>query len=578
MIDENDVIIYIGKAKRLDKRVSQYFLRPQSGKVATMVSNVSRFETIITANEKEALILESNLIKEHLPRFNVLLKDDSHYPYIALRKSGNDPYLRIARKVSDPKNYAYFGPYPNSSSAYRIIDLLNKIFPLRKCKNIPSTPCLYYHLNQCLAPCINEIEPSVYQNLIKQIESFLNGNDSEIKAEIRTKMYAASESLNFESAHEYKLQLEAIEQIMAKQTVDLKEKIDRDIFAYSVRDNYFALAVLVYRSGLLLGKELYVVEQFGSESDQFANLITQYYGSHPLPDEIIIGSEKIANELRPFLETSIIAPKQGDKVVMVLNAQENAAQGLDEHFLTARLSDDNLALLNELGELLHINTPYRIDIFDIAHLQGEAPLGAAVVYINGEPVKRMYRRYNISKQNAGNDIGSLDEVLTRRYKRIKEENQPLPDLIIVDGGIAHVNAALNALNNLDLDVTVAGLVKDEKHQTKALLSPHGEVVELDTRSPLFFFLMRMQDEVHRYVITFHRRKRRKKAFKSILDDIKGLGRKRQQIIRSAYPTLQALQKASVEELSQLIPENVAKALYEKVQSVTPKDTKELNAY
>ncbi len=566
MYDEQNVIIYIGKAKNLKKRVAQYFLRPQSGKVAAMVSKVVHFDTIITSNEVEALILEMNLIKEHLPRYNVLLKDDSHYPYIAIRKKGNDPYLRIVRKADKPKEYKYFGPFPNSSSAYQIVDLLNKIFPLRKCKNIPKTPCLYYHMGQCLAPCINEINKDVYDELINKIERFLSGGDSEIKGEITQKMLQASEEMRYEAALEYKKILAAIENVTAKQSVESQVKINRDIFAYAKRDGYFALAVLVFRQGLLLGKELYIVEEFESNNEQAANLITQYYLSRPLPNEIIVGNKEVAKKITPFLDVAISVPQLGEKQDLIRLAQENAVHGLDEHFLTARLSDDNLSLLEELGDHLQIPTPYRIDLFDNAHLQGSNPVGVAVIYINAEPVKAMYRKYHISKANAGNDVGAMKEVLSRRYTRIKEENEPLPNLIIVDGGIGQVNAAVEVLKNLELAIPVAGLFKDDKHQTKGLINETGEEINLNIKSPLFFLLMRMQDEVHRYAITFHRQLRKKKVFTSILDDIPGLGKKRQQIIRSAYPTMTDLKKASVSELSQLIPHQVAINLYNKLQN------------
>ncbi len=296
MHDKNDVIIYIGKAKNLKKRVSQYFLRPQSGKVMKMVSEVDYFETIITSNEKEALILEMNLIQTHYPKFNVLLKDDKHYPYIAIKK-GHDPYLMIKRNNKD-KNYRYFGPFPNSSAAYDMVDLLNKLFPLRKCKTLPNSPCLYYHLNQCLAPCINkDIDEREYDKIFDDINSFLSGNNKE--------------KLNFELAQSYKKVLESIEHINTKQTVELNDKIDRDIFAFATREKYFALSCLIFRNGLLLGKEHFVVELFNTPLEMFENLISQYYSKHPLPKEVVINFKEVIDDLNDLYDTNFVMASKG---------------------------------------------------------------------------------------------------------------------------------------------------------------------------------------------------------------------------------------------------------------------------
>jgi len=564
MYNALDKVIYVGKAKNLKKRVSQYFLRPQVGKVKRMVSEVVRFETIQTATEKEALLLEINLIREHYPPFNILLKDGKSYPYIAIYKK-NDPYLRIMYKDKDP-SFRYYGPYPSSSSCFEIINLLNKLFPLRKCKTIPPTPCLYYHLGQCLAPCINKIEESEYQSMLDEIASFLDGKDTKKRKEIESLMIKEAENLNFEKAAEYKKILDSIDHIISHQNIEQKDKLDRDVFAISTRDGYLSLGVLLYRKGKLLGKDLFVVEEFDDIKEQVTNMIGQYYLSHPLPNEIIVSIKEIASILSLALSTKVICPIKGNKLELVNLALKNAKTGLDEHFLTARLEDDQISLLEQLGKILNINTPYRIELFDNSHIQGSSPVGAMVCFINGQKAKKMYRKYHIEHEEKRDDYASMREVIKRRYSRLKEENEDYPDLIIVDGGLGQINACKEALESIGVNIPFVGLYKNDKHQTEGLMSSEGEIYIIEQGSPLFFMLMRMQDEVHRYAITFHKQLRSKSMLTSILDNIPGLGAKRKQIIYQRFPSLSSLKDASLEELEQIIPSEVALALYNKIHN------------
>ena len=557
-------VIYVGKAKNLQKRVSQYFLRPQVGKVKRMVNEVDHFEIIETSTEKEALLLEINLIRKHYPPFNILLKDGKSYPFIALYKK-NDPYLRILYKDNDP-NYKYYGPYPSSSSCYEIINLLNKLFPLRKCKNIPLTPCLYYHLGQCLAPCINKISEEDYQNMISQITAFLDGKDTSKRKEIESLMLKESENLNFEKAAEYKKILDSIDHIISHQSIEQKDKIDRDVFAFTTRDCYLAIAILLYRKGKLLGKDLFVVEQFDDIKEQVTNLIAQYYLSHPLPKEIIVSYKEIASILSLALSTKVICPSKGNKLELINIALKNAKTGLDEHFLTARLEDDQLSLLEQLGRTLNIDTPYRIELFDNSHLQGSSPVGAMVCFINGQKAKKMYRKFHIEHEEKRDDFASMKEVITRRYSRLKEEKQAFPDLIIVDGGLGQIRACEEALSLVGVNIPFVGLYKNDKHQTEGLMNVNGEIYLVEQGTPLFFMLMRMQDEVHRYAITFHKQVRSKSMLTSILDQIPGLGQKRKQLIQARFNSLSALKDASLEELSQIIPSDVALLLYNKIHN------------
>ena len=563
MHDKDDNIIYVGKAKDLFKRVSQYFLRPQSGKVFKMVQNVDYFETIITANEKEALVLEMNLIQKYYPRYNILLKDGSHYPYIALKKKG-DPILQIKRNDKD-KNYDYFGPFPNSGAAFQTISLLNKVFPIRKCQTLPSTTCLYYHLGQCLGPCVNKIDDATFEQMREDIKSFMRGNNQKQKAEIKEKMLKASENLEFETANEYKKILDAIEHINVQQNVENSDKKDRDIFAFSSRQGYLALAVLSYRKGLLLGKQVFTVEEFGDNEEQVADLILQFYQKYPTPSEVVINNNTVIDLLNDLLDATVTNVTKGKVHELIINSKENADNALDEYFLSARLDSNKLEMLEELGQIIDIPTPLHIELFDNSHIQGAFPVGAMVAFINGEPAKKLYRRFLINHEESRDDLASMKEVVYRHYKRLVDEEKKLPDLLLVDGGLNQINAAALALLEAGANVPLFGLYKNDKHQTSGLIDGSGKTYELNNKN-LFFMLTRMQDEVHRFAINFHKEKRNKGMRTSILDDIPGLGEKRKEMLLRAYQDLNSLKNASIEEFSQILPDEVARALYNKLHN------------
>ena len=561
MHDKDDKIIYIGKAKDLYKRVSQYFLRPQVGKVAKMAFEAEYFETIITNNEKEALILEMNLIQTHYPKFNILLKDGSHYPYIGLKKTGY-PYLQIKRNTKD-KTFEYFGPFPRSTSAYETIDLCNKIYPLRKCNHIPGTACLYYHLGQCLAPCINKVSAETENHIREEVKSFLRGNNSDVKAELTKKMLAASEACDYENAKEYKSLIDSISHINIPQNMESNDKKDRDIFAFSSREGYLSLAVLLFRKGALLDKKVYIVEEFDNNEEQVADLILQFYQKVPLPQEVVINNETVVDLLSDLIDANIFSISKGKLHDLVLTAKQNANNALDEYFLSARLDDDKLALLEELGKIINIETPLRIELFDNSHLQGSSPVGAVVVFINGEPAKKLYRKYKIEHEEARDDLKSMQEIVFRRYSRLKEENKEMPNLILVDGGLNQILAADKSLKEVGVNINLFGLVKNNKHQTAGLMDINGNVFNIENKN-IFFMLTRMQDEVHRFAITFHQSLRNKSMKVSILDGVKGLGAKRRELINKAYPDINLLKEATIEELSQLLPKDVAEELFNKL--------------
>ena len=561
MYDKNDTIIYVGKAKDLYNRVSQYFLRPQIGKVAKMASEAEYFDTIIVNNEKESLVLEMNLIQTHYPKFNILLKDGSHYPYIAIKKKG-DPFLSIKRNDKD-KSFDYFGPFPNSSSAYKMISLMNKIFQTRKCQHIPSSPCLYYHLGQCLAPCINKIDEEVYKELREKMKAFLKGDNKDIIAELKEKISIAAENLEFENAAEYKKLLDSIIHINTSQNVEVSDHVDRDIFAYSSKNGYLSIAIQLYRNGRLLDKKTYIVEEFDDNEQQVGELITQFYSTHPLPKEIIINSDTIVEFLNNFLEVNAYSVSKGKFYDMVLAAKQNANNALDEYFLTARLDDNKLQMLEEIGETLNIPTPFHIELFDNSHIQGSYPVGAMVAFVNGEKAKKLYRKFKIEHSESRDDLASMKEIIARHYLRSKNENRKMPDLILVDGGLIQIEAALAALESIDVSIPVFGLYKNDKHQTEGVIDKSGNTYSF-TNKAIFFLLTRMQDEVHRFAISFHQTLRGKAMTTSIFDGIKGLGKKRQEILLKAYPDISLLKEASINELEQLLPKDVALSVFEKL--------------
>ena len=560
MKDASDAIIYIGKAKSLKKRVSQYFLRPQEGKVLAMVTHVDHFDFILVHNEKEAFILEMNLIQTHYPRYNIMMMDNSHYPYIAVRK--DDARLTLTRNTKDKRNF-YFGPFPNGGDAKRTIQILDAIYPTRKCRTLPKKPCLYYSLHQCMAPCIHSISEERYADLYAKVKRFLDGNTEEAIALLKERMVKAAEEMRYEDAGEYKKMIDAIRATTAKQTAEINnDKTSRDIIGYAEREGYRSVAILTYRRGMLLGKQTQVFGAFGDIEEQLAEFLASYYAANQAPSEILCRVPGIAEELAAYDEAiKVVAPKEGRLADLVDMAALNARQGLDAHFMSARLEDDKLGLLNELGDLLNIGTPYRIELFDNSHLQGAEAVGALVVFVNGMPNKKMYRKYRLAEENAGDDYHSMKEVAYRRYNRLKEEGQPFPELLLVDGGLPQIHAALEGLDAADVTLNVFGLYKNDKHQTEGLIDRDGNTYPLDAKSPLFFLLMRMQDEVHRFAITYHKERRSKAMTRSIYDGIPGIGEKRKEQLRKHYPTLEDLKRASVEELTQILTKDIAASLY-----------------
>ncbi|NLB48269.1 MAG: excinuclease ABC subunit C [Erysipelotrichia bacterium] len=414
-----------------------------------------------------------------------------------------------------------------------------------------------------LAPCINQIDVEVSQKIRDQAKDFLKSNNQKVIAAIKEKMLLASAEMDYESAAEYKKMLAAIEHINIKQNIEVFDNKDRDIFAYTTREGYLSLGVLLFRKGTLFDKKTYIVEQFASEDEQVANLILQFYQKVPLPQEVIINNKGVITLLDGLLDAKVYRVTRGKLIDLTLTAKQNADNAIDEYFLSARLDADKLSLLEKLGELLNIKTPLRIELFDNSHLQGSSPVGALVVFINGEPAKKLYRKYKIEHGHARDDLKSMEEIVYRRYLRLKNERQVFPDLILVDGGLNQISAAHKSLKKIKVNIPLYGLVKNNKHQTSGLMDQKGRLYPIEDKN-LFFLLTRMQDEVHRFAITFHKSLRSKKMKSSLLDGIKGLGSKRKEMLNKAYPDINLLKQASIEQLNQLLPKEVALALYAKL--------------
>lgn len=562
MFDKDNQIIYVGKAKNLKNRVSQYFLRPQNGKVAAMVSNVDHFETIVTQNEAEAFLLEYNLIHKYLPKYNILLKDDAHYPYIALRKKGI-PEVKILRKTND-KNYQYFGPYPKASNAREIVDLLNQLFPLKKCHILPKKPCLYYHLGTCLGFCVKEIEDETNKNLLNEVKEFLEGKTYSKELELKRKIKENSENLNFEAAKNYKAILDAIVALKTNQSIELNKDIDADFFAFITRENYICMSLFVYRNGALLGKDSFIFEVFENDIENVSEIIFQYYQKNIAPKKIVVFNEELQEKLSNVFENVVIG-KTKSYLDILNRILINCEKYMQDYFLSARLNDDKIDVLENLQKLTNLSKfPRYIELFDNSHISGADAVSVSVAYINGEPCKKLYRKYKLSNVNTQSDVDNMKEILSRKLKNFKENNSELPDLFLMDGGITQVNAASEIIDQFGLEIPVFGLYKNDKHQTEGLINNDGEKVVIDRKSKLFMLLTSMQNEVHRFAITFFRKSHLKNYKKDVLDDIKGLGKARKALIYETYENINDLYKADLNELCQLLPKEVAEKLFAKL--------------
>ncbi|CAH1212161.1 UvrABC system protein C [Paenibacillus auburnensis] len=613
MKNEEGTIIYVGKAKVLKNRVRSYFTGSHNGKTQRLVANIVDFEYIVTSSNMEALILECNLIKKHMPRYNVLLKDDKTFPYLKITNEAH-PRLEVTRRVLKDKA-KYFGPYPNSYAAQQTKKLLDRMYPLRKCGVMPKEVCLYYHMGQCLAPCEKEVPKSAYDEITRDIASFLGGGHEAVKKDLQQKMQEAAEELYFERAKELRDQIIHIDALMEKQKINTADTKDRDVFGYAVDKGWMCVQILYMRQGKMIQRHSSAFPFYGEAYSDFMSYVTQYYSDNPaLPQEILLpeavseGTEKpsgataaaavtagrlaaamdgedAGGELEPaeqdaeheaaaaeaaavgtvdaaggaaalqeWLGVKVLVPQRGLKKQMVGMACQNSRVALDEKFrLIERDEERTSGAAFGLGQSLGLESLNRIEAFDNSNIQGTNPVSAMVVFIDGKPARKEYRKYKVRTVQGPDDYETMREVIRRRYERVLKEDLPQPDLIVVDGGKGQISSAIDILQNeLGLYIPVCGLVKDDKHKTAQLLiGDSAEPVPLARDSQEFYLLQRIQDEVHRFAITFHREQRGKSMVTSKLDSIPGIGEKRRKLLLKHFGSLKKIKEASIEDFRPL---------------------------
>ena len=571
MKDKNGVIIYVGKAKNLKRRVSSYFNRVQTGKTLMLVNDIVDFEYIVTSTELESLILEITLIKKYDPKYNILLRDDKSYPYIELT---NDKYptINVVRNLNRRKNKnksKFFGPYPNVTAAKRTVEIINRVYPLRKCKNLGKDLCLYYHIGECLGYCkMDKVDQNEVDKMKSDITSFLNGNKDIIAKKIEKDMNKASEELNYEKALELKKMLDDINITLSKQRIDLNRRDSFDLFGYSLIDNYLSIQIFFIRDGILFGHHSDIVNTYGEIEEDLLEYIIKYYDKgNIIPKEIFVPEIIDNNLLEEYLNTRVSIPKKGDIKNLINLACSNAKDVLNEKIENIKRNDDmRLDAVKELEKALNMDKVYRIETFDNSHLFGTFYVGGMVVFENFLPNKNEYRKFKISV-DVKDDLSAMKEVLYRRYYRVLMDNLERPDLIIVDGGELQINAAKEIIDSLNLNIRIVGLKKDDKHRTSSLIDEDLKEIKIDNKSNLFLFLTRIQDEVHNYAISYHRSIKSKGMFASLLEGAPKIGEVRKKELLKKYGSLKKLKEASIEELEEILGKSVANEFYNYLRSI-----------
>lgn len=589
MHDENDHIIYVGKAISLKNRVRQYFQssRNKGVKIEQMVTHIRRFEYIVTDSELEALVLECNLIKEHHPKYNTMLMDDKAYPFIKV--TANEPYPRVllARKMLKDKA-RYFGPFTSSQAVRDTIDLLHKLYHIRSCnRNLPKDtgkerPCLNYHIKQCDAPCQGYISQEEYGKSVNEVIRFLNGNYDGILKELEEKMDAASEALEFEKAIEYRELLNSVKKIAQKQKITDSSGEDRDILAVATEGEDAVVQVFFIRGGRLIGREHFYlrIQKEEPKADILDSFIKQYYAGTPFIPGVLMVQEELEDTklIEEWLsakrggKVDLRVPKKGTKEKLVELAANNAKMVLakDKERLK-REEGRTIGAVKEIEKLIHVPDIYRMEAYDISNTNGFESVGSMVVYERGKPKRNDYRKFKIKGIKGADDYGSMREVLTRRFKhglKEREESKELggftvfPDLILMDGGKGQVNVALEVLDELHLKIPVCGMVKDDHHRTRGLYYQNEEI-PIDRSSEAFRLVTRIQDEAHRFAIEYHKQLRGKGQVHSILDDIEGIGPARRKDLMRSFSSLEEIKAASVEELAKIpsMNEKAAESVY-----------------
>lgn len=563
MKDVNGTIIYVGKAKKLKNRVNQYFMGAHDYKTTKLVSMIADFDTIVTKTEKESLILEINLIKKHRPRFNIMFMDDKSYPYIKITQE-KYPRLTVVREAKKDKKANYYGPFPDATAAHTMASLLNSIYPLRKCVTLPKKVCLYYHLGQCLGPCQFKVDDDVYPQMIKEIVQVLKGDDKALRTRLNDQMNSATEKLNYEKAMVYRDFLRSLDHVQDKQTVYQDNRLNRDAFNYYEKDGMLTITALIVRGGQLMDRHLLTQLLVDDAAESFENFILQYYESQALPNEVIVPASFDSTNISSILNVKVLQPQRGELKklldLVLLNAMDHHRQ---RSTILKKNNEKQDFALSELKILLNLDSINRIELYDNSHIQGQFASSAMVVFIDGSPSKKDYRLYNL--HNGADDVKNMEEVIYRRFIRAIKENQSYPDLILMDGGYTQIQAALRSMKALDIHVPLYGLVKDDKHTTSALMDIDGNRIELKDYQETFFLLSRMQDEVHRFVLSHHQKRRSKAQTKSILEEIEGIGPKRRLALLKEFKSIQGILDAPEDKLVEVLGKSLAKDIKKRIQ-------------
>ena len=559
MRNKENIVIYVGKSKNLKNRLSSYFQREHTGKTMMLVREIDHFEYIVTNTEMESLLLEINLIKKYNPKYNILYRDDKSYPYIELT---NDkvPTLRIIRRINVKKvKNNLFGPYPNVVAARKVVEILNRIYPLRKCKTYEKRLCLYYHIGQCLGYCVKDIDDQIIKDMKQEIISFLNGNTKVLTDRIIEKINIYSNNLEYEKAKEYKELLDYINITTEKQKVDLDSSINIDVASYYAKDNYISIQILFIRGGKLLDRNRSIFPMIESEEEEFSRYLSEFYSRNvSIPKEVLVPNIQDISSLEEVFKIKFTTPLKGERKKILDLAYDNARIYYEEQMTYIKKDEEKTQkALDELKEKLQIPKADRIELFDNSNLFGTFCVSGMVVFVMGKPSKNDYRKFKITSDK-NDDYTTMREVIYRRYFRVLKDNLEKPDLIIVDGGIGQINIAREVIKSLNLNIPVCGLKKDDKHNTNTLLGKEPlEEIPIDKRSDLFLLLTKMQTEVHNFTINYHKQIRSKGALSGILDNIEGIGEVRKTKLLKKYKTITKMKEAPLEELKEILPEEVA---------------------
>ncbi|MCR4951232.1 MAG: excinuclease ABC subunit UvrC [Solobacterium sp.] len=561
MKDKNGEIIYVGKAKNLHNRVNQYFTGEHDFKTSKLVANIEDFDFIVTATEKEALILEINLIKKYRPKYNIQFIDDSSYPYIKLTRE-QFPRLTIARDIKKDRRARYFGPFPDAGAARDTLKVLQSLYPFRRCTRMQDKVCLYYHMGQCLGPCTYEIEKGTYEMMAEGVTRFMNGDTKDVENQLKEKMLEASQALEFEKAAELRNMLESIRKVVQDaQNIEKDNRGSRDVFAWHADKGYMAITGFLVRNGVILNKEFRLRPLYGDPEDAFTAFLADYYAKNPAARELVLPMNCDFDGLSELLDMPVFQPQRGYKKRLIDMCIDNAVKQLEMKFST--VEKQNTVTEQAVEELSRLaGCPMnRVELFDNSHISGAFTVASCVVYEDGMPDKKSYRLYKLHTGNS--DVDSMKEVVYRRYFRLLKEDGRFPDGILVDGGRTQIEAAKEILESLGLEdrIRIMGLVKDDHHNTSALMDTDFRTFDIDKNSGLFFLLTRMQDEVHRTAVSYHRKLRSKAQTKSILDEVEGIGPKRKKLLLKEFGNFMNLKNAKEEEIAQVIPKEAARNVY-----------------